>query len=53
MQLNNCLGCNRPFTPVWIEELELFSKVCHHCFEDGVEQAEERRFERIARENEY
>lgn len=27
--------------------------LCYHCFEDGVERAEERRLERIARSNEY
>jgi formylmethanofuran dehydrogenase subunit E len=32
---------------------EYGKKLCYYCFEDGLEDHEERKRERIARENEY
>lgn len=35
------------------EVFEGIPKLCYHCFEDALEEWEEKKRERIARENEY
>lgn len=47
-----CKNCRRPY--VDDEDGDEFGTgLCYDCFEDTVEEAEIRRRERIARENEY
>jgi len=53
-----CVKCGVMFAPDYDEdehgnEFIVSTKLCYYCFEDGVEEAEERRRERIARNNEY
>jgi len=48
-----CMRCGDMFEPEEIEDGWFQDKLCYHCFEEGVEEHEERRRERIARENEY
>lgn len=45
-----CKKCGVRFE---VEDDEEQTKLCYHCFEDSVEEFEEKRRERIARENEY
>ena len=44
--------CRRPYFEDEDDD-EYGTGLCYHCFEEGVEEYEERRRERIARENEY
>lgn len=49
-----CLKCGDQFLPDRDDDGEIVSgKLCYHCFEDGVEEHEERKRERISRQNEY
>lgn len=50
-----CKGCHILYHEDDVDEPEsnFGTGLCQHCFQDGVEEAEERRRERIARENEY
>lgn len=47
-----CKKCRGAFTCEEDDD-EFGTGLCYHCFEDSVEEAEERRRERIARENEF
>lgn len=52
MDTLNCKVCKRPY--VDDEDADEFGTgLCYCCFEDGVESAEIKRRERIARANEY
>lgn len=53
-----CLKCGNLFVPEIAdgadgEQYEVNTKLCYTCFEDGVEDFEEKRRERIARESEH
>lgn len=47
-----CKLCGRPYLDDEDAD-EHGTGLCYHCFEDGVEEAEERRLRRIAEQNEY
>lgn len=47
-----CKVCNKPYLEDESAD-EYGTGLCYHCFEDGVEAADERRRLRIARQNEY
>lgn len=52
--LKRCAKCGDKFEPEEDDDGEIIQdKLCYHCFEDGVEEHEIRKRERIARENEY
>jgi formylmethanofuran dehydrogenase subunit E len=47
-----CKRCNEPYYEE--DDYDSFETgLCYHCFEDSLEEYEERKRERIARENEY
>lgn len=47
-----CKRCDRPY--IYEPGADEFSTgLCYHCFEDAIEEYEEKRRERIALENEY
>lgn len=47
-----CKSCNRPY--VDDEDADEYgSGLCYLCFEEGIEEYEIKRRERIARQNEY
>lgn len=53
-----CIRCGCNFQPEYVEDADgeeyaVSVHLCYHCFEEGVEEHEERKRERIARENEY
>ena len=50
-----CQKCHREFLPEQDDDEFEFSqtKLCYECFEASLEDYEERRRERIARQNEY
>jgi len=50
--LPRCKECNREYDPDENED-DFDCGLCYHCFEAGVERAEERRLRRIAEQNEY
>lgn len=53
-QFFKCLKCGDQFLPDRDREGELVSdKLCYHCFNDAIEDFEEKKRERIARQNEY
>lgn len=51
-QLPRCKKCNRKFLADEDDD-EYGTGLCYECFEEGVEEYEIKRRERIARENEY
>jgi hypothetical protein len=51
--LIRCQKCQRMYEPEEDEEGFINTKLCYDCFEASVEEHEERKRERIARENEY
>lgn len=52
--LKHCQSCGQKFEVEYDEEgWPVSTKLCYHCFEDGVEQAHFDRLDRIARENEF
>jgi len=51
-----CQRCGGAFKAEWIGDDDngfLQDKLCYDCFEDSLEEYEERKRERIARKNEY
>lgn len=52
LNLPTCKKCRRPHRADEDGD-EIGTGLCYECFEEGVEEAEERRRERIARGNEY
>lgn len=58
VELLKCKKCGDSFKVEYEEDADgneypVSLNLCYHCFEDGVEEYEIRRRERIARENEY
>lgn len=54
MEMHKCQRCGEQVLPDLDDDGEIMSnKLCYHCFEDALEEHEERKRERIARENEY
>lgn len=51
--MNKCVKCGDKFYLEYEHGELLSDKLCYYCFEDGVEEFEERKRERIARQNEY
>lgn len=53
--MRKCVECGRMFDPEQDFPDDDFpqEKLCYECFEASVEEFEEKRRERIARENEY
>lgn len=47
-----CKKCKQPYADEEGSD-EFETGLCYHCFEEGVEEYEERRRDRIARSNEY
>lgn len=53
-QFNKCRRCGELFLPDLDDRGEIVSdKLCYYCFEDALEDFEEKKRERIARANEY
>lgn len=58
-QTVKCLRCDKAFVPEVIEGYYgsvsefIQDKLCYHCFEEGLEEWEERRRRKIAERNEY
>lgn len=58
---SKCVSCGRSFNPYWdyidngeVGDNEPYkAKQCSDCFENSLEEWEEHKRERIARENEY
>lgn len=49
-----CKKCGEGFLPDLDHDGEIVSeKLCYFCFEDALEEFEEKKRERIARENEF
>lgn len=51
--LSKCKRCGDEFIAEEIEPGWFQDRLCYDCFEDALEEHEERKRERIARENEY
>lgn len=52
-ELFRCKECGYDYTDDDDRDPAHDTGLCYRCFEDGVERAEERRRERIARQNEF
>lgn len=56
--LPRCVKCGQPFQFEFVcdsegDEYPLSTNLCSYCFEEAVEEYEEKRRARIARDNEY
>ncbi len=48
-----CKRCRQPYFEGSEGDDNFETGLCYHCFEDALEEYEERKRERIARQNEY